>query len=182
MPVGKVRPETIVTGGPCRLMRTIAPGARGRAARSCSFPARTACRRGRRSRGPSLPRSRRLEVREPAGIVQARRKGRDNRPACCCAWMLCGGRALPVTSNSTPHRSRHRPHVAPSAVSWTSHGGRSPHDLHTICVAPTHARVAVLGDKGPRPAGGNLWHGSAAACQCLTSESTLVRTLPITLA
>jgi hypothetical protein len=25
MPVGKVRPETIVTGGPCRLTRTIAP-------------------------------------------------------------------------------------------------------------------------------------------------------------
>jgi len=28
-------------------------------------------------------------------------------------------------------------------------------------------RVAVLGDKGPRPAGGNLRHGSTAACWCV---------------
>ena len=45
-------------------------------------------------------------------------------------------------------------HSGTSAVSWTPHGGRSTHHLHAFCIAPAHARVAVLGDKGPRPAGG----------------------------
>ena len=47
-----------------------------------------------------------------------------------------------------------------TAVSRASQRGRFPYRLHTFCIAPAHTYVAV-GDKGSRPAGGNLlaWFG-----------------------
>src|SRR5262245_49980856 len=57
-------------------------------------------------------------------------------------------------------------------------------DLHTICTRstsllhPRELRCWVSRGQGPR---GDVWHGSATACQCVTSQSTLVRTLPVTL-
>jgi hypothetical protein len=44
----------------------------------------------------------------------------------------------------------------------------SPHGLHRSCT-----RASSGASEGPRPAGGNLWHGQAAACRCILSDGQL---------
>ena len=74
-----------------------------------------------------------LEVREPAGIVQARRKDRDNRPACCCAWTLCGGRG--ASGHIQFHPAQKQTQAACGSqrglvdIAWRKISTRSPHDL-----------------------------------------------------
>jgi len=65
------------------------------------------------------------------------------------------GRVAAESRLAKPPHSRARPR-------------RPPYHLHAFCTAPARTLVAVLGD-GSRLAGGNLWHGPAAACQCVLS-------------